>query len=132
MSVERPRDVPPDAEVRRLLRAQGWKQGAMFHAPGAELWWMDAEGAPVGGVVARGGPVPGDGEFVVVSQDCDILAPTDKEPFVEALVCMPEPDSSRRRTFRGSFRWYEIDPATGLVAHVMYRVAFAKRWSEPH
>lgn len=71
--------------------------------------------------------LPVDDRWVVVSQTCDIVAPLDKEPVVEAFACVIEPNQTTRASYRRSFRWFEIDRTTGLVASAIDRAAFDKR-----
>jgi hypothetical protein len=119
---------PSDREIPRLLIEKGWKQGSLFRASNVEMWCSEVTpGESQHSFTARGRSTPSDGRFVVVSQTCDLAAPLDKEPFVEAIACAPESDLGVRAGYARSFRWFEIDRGEGLIAHAMYRVAFDKR-----
>jgi hypothetical protein len=72
-----------------------------------------------------------EGRFVVASQDCDIVAKLDVEPYVEALGCSTVEDANKRKSYARSARYFEVDPITGLVVHAMHRVLFDKR-ALPH
>lgn len=69
-----------------------------------------------------------DDKVVIITQDCDISAAADVEPYVEALVCHHEPDQQRLAGFaRTSSRYFVIDYDTGLVANAIKRLFLAKK-----
>jgi hypothetical protein len=120
--------VPTDDDIPGLLITEGWKQGTVLRVHGIELWCAETDVAhEANRFVVRGRPTPSDGRFVVASQTCDIAARLEAEPVIEALACAPEPDRSKRASYRTSFRWFEIEPTEGLIAHAMYRVPFDKK-----
>ena len=65
--------------------------------------------------------------FVLISQDCDIKASVEKEPYVEALICKRYNQKFVDRVSRTSARWFVINPTIGLVAEAKYRLSLAKR-----
>lgn len=118
---------PSDGDVRRSICEAGWERGMTFRAAGLRL---HAHGftESSGGILV---PIPhetsSDGRWVVVSQTCDIVAPLDKEPVVEAFPCSIEEDKGARAHLRRSYRGFEIDPGTHLVARSAVRLTVGKR-----
>lgn len=114
------------------LYSRGWRQGAIFTAPSAAF----AHNAPTAstptspttpiplGIQHR--PVKTKEHLVLVTQDCDITAVTNEEPYVEALICDTKGASFASKIDRNSARYFLIDPATRLVAQARYRVVLAK------
>lgn len=103
----------------------GWRQGCVFTAP---LVVHSNQRAPGSSAIEHGHrPLRGSESLVLISQECDIVAPVDEEPFVEALVCAREKNARYvGRIDRNSARKFLIDPASQLVARAPYRLLIAK------
>lgn len=75
--------------VGRRLYDAGFKQGAILLSSGLKFVYSmptrDGEGIKV-----KERSVKNDERLVVASQDCDILATPDREPYVELLICKQE------------------------------------------
>lgn len=119
--------APPDDEVPLRLIELGWKQGVVFKTPELALWSAQLQAALDDNIEIRPRPDSVGNQWVVISQTCDIAASLDKEPVVEACACEIETSPTTRASYRRSYRRYEIDRATGLVARAMDKVAFDKR-----
>lgn len=110
-----------------LLKA-GWYQGSLFSAPSLRYAWNgppEAHGTDPSAIRSR--KAKASERLVLVSQECDIAADVQAEPFVEALICTVE----KRKEFlagidRNSARWFAISLEKGLVAQARYRVQIAK------
>jgi hypothetical protein len=109
---------------RGVLIERGWRQGSIIQALGVQ---GSAVHRGEVGLVSVPRDTPSDGRFVVVSQTCDINETMAKEPVVEAFACSVEPSETIRAGYSKSFRWFEVDPNEGLIAHAMHRVDFNKR-----
>ncbi len=115
--------------IPKSLLDIGWQQGALFSAPSAYFTWNDLSSSSPGDAIIQQRRKMKSGEkFVLITQDCDITASEEQEPYVEALLCK----TYRNREFlskidRNSARWFVIDFDTGLVAESKYRVQFAKQ-----
>jgi len=115
--------------LSRSLLDIGWQQGTLFSAPSAYFTWNDVSSSSPGDALIQQRRKTKSGEkFVLNTQDCDINASEEQEPYVEALLCK----TYRNREFlskidRNSARWFVIDFDTGLVAESKYRVQFAKQ-----
>ncbi len=111
------------------LLERGWRQGALFSATSACFTWnalLDS-GADELITQQRRKTKPGE-KFVIITQDCDIGALEQQEPYVEALLCK----IYKNREFlskigRNSARWFAVNFDTGIVAEARYRVQFAKQ-----
>lgn len=120
-----------DAENRSLgdeLFELGWRQGTLFSAPSARFSWntlSDQDGDK--SIIQETRPTKPNEKFVLISQDCDIVALENEEPYVEALLCQLEKQRFVRRIGSKSARWFVIDANTGLVAHAKYRTQFDKK-----
>jgi hypothetical protein len=111
------------------LLDRGWQQGALFSAPSACFTWNDLaySGADAPMTQQHRKTRPGE-KFIVITQDCDISALEQQEPYVEALLCK----IYKNREFlskigRNSARWFVINFDIGIVAESKYRVQFAKQ-----
>jgi hypothetical protein len=118
-------DLPKD-ELGQRLHAQGWKQGTIFSAP--SLFFLSnhlppqTEGKGFGRRAVR----PNE-RLIIVSQDCDIVAPQDTEPCVEALICTVEENAGRIKNLEAnSARSFVVDPGNGLIAQAKDRVLLTK------
>lgn len=111
-------DISTEGASRSLgesLYARGWKQGAICQGVEAEWGYRPKR-------------VKADDQLVIISQDCDISATVDVEPYIEALVCHVEHDRQRLPGFtRTSSRNFVIDFDTGLVANAVKRVFLMKK-----
>jgi len=120
-------DTPPDDEVPLRLINLGWKQGVVFTTPELAIWSAQLEEAVEGKIKVRPHSQASSSQWVVITQTCDIAAPLDKEPVVEACACAIEPDRTTRASYRRSYRKFEIDRTTGLVASAPDKMMFDKR-----
>lgn len=110
------------------LYSSGWKQGVIFTAPSAAF--AHNTPPPNGSSTTLSieqRAVKAKERLVLVTQDCDITAKTDDEPYVEALICDTKSASFASKIDRNSARYFLIDPATRLVANARYRVVLDKR-----
>jgi hypothetical protein len=110
------------------LLAADWWQGTLFHASTLCFSWHDLSLDKAGNqrITKDERQVKASEKLVLISQDCDIKAPVDKEPFVEALVCKRYNQKFVERVSKTSARWFVINPAIGLVAEAKYRITLAK------
>lgn len=117
-------DVDGDA----LLKA-GWRQGTLFGASTLSFSWNDLslDGEGNERITKEERQVKSGEKLVLISQDCDIKASVDKEPYVEALICKRYNQKFVDRVSRTSARWFVVNPTTGLVAEAKYRLSLAKR-----
>ncbi len=73
------------------LYAAGWRQGSLFLAPGLLFGcneFAESGGTPT--VALRTRQLRAREKLVLVTQDCDIVASSDVEPNVEAMICTVE------------------------------------------
>jgi hypothetical protein len=113
------------------LLAAGWRQGALNSAPSVCFLWnapSDSHTSETGeSIVQQSRKVKSREQCVLITQDCDIQAAVDHEPYVEALLCHRETNREfLSKVDRNSARWFVIDPAIGLVAEAKYRLHLAK------
>ncbi|HEX6555809.1 MAG TPA: hypothetical protein VF026_23825 [Ktedonobacteraceae bacterium] len=122
-----------DAEKPSLgetLFELGWQQGTLFSAPSAcfslNKFSDQDQNEPIVQETRKTKP---NEKFVLISQDCDIVASEaeNDEPNVEAIICKPEKQKFVRRISSRSARWFVIDANSGLVAHAKYRTQFDKK-----
>lgn len=115
---------PDDSSFGEALFDLGWRQGALFTAPVAYSWNSPTEtGEPEQSIR----PVKPSERLVLITQDCDVVAPVSREPFVEALICQTANSAEYlARIDRNSARQFVIDPERHLVAAARYRVQIAK------
>lgn len=114
----------PDADVSQVLIERGWVQGSLFTAPVTRSWATGLDSKGEAGLVSM--ETPSNGQFIVVSQTCDIAAPLTTEPVVEAMPCSVETDRSFRAKARRSRRWFDVQ-TDDMFIHAMYRTSFHKR-----
>jgi hypothetical protein len=91
------------------LIARGCRQGALLAAPARMIWLYVAQPANANGVDWEvGDELLTDMHLVISSQDCDIAAQTNVEPFVEALTARwtTEPKEILAARKRNSARLY--------------------------
>lgn len=114
-----------EALGRRLFDA-GWRQGALFHPGDTQVAFLAHEpDAGSDGIYRR--PIRADERLILVTQECDLVAKTSTEPYVEALLCYRESDSHRLAEIdRNSARAFLVDPSTNFVALARYRVHLHK------
>jgi hypothetical protein len=122
-----------DAEKPSLgetLFELGWQQGTLFSAPSACFSLNKfSDQDPDKPIVQETRKTKPNEKFVLISQDCDIVASEaeNDEPNVEAILCKPEKQKFVRRISSKSARWFVIDANSGLVAHAKYRTQFDKQ-----
>lgn len=118
-------------EAGRRLHARGWHQGSLFTCTEARLVVHRPTGEEDDAILERHTEDIGS-RWVVTTQDCDIVALTKLEPYVEAISCSVESDKGRLGNIeRSSARWFVVDPPTGLVADARHRATFTKDALEP-
>lgn len=109
----------------RLYHA-GFRQGAILRSSALKFVYS---------VPTRGGEDIGTKErsvkakerLVVASQDCDILAKPEQEPYVELLICKEEtPERCARLVEGNSSRWFLLDTDKRLVAQAFQRIHIKK------
>lgn len=108
------------------LYSNGWKQGVIFTAPSAAFAHNAAATNAPNTLSIQDRVVRPKERLVLVTQDCDITAKPNDEPYVEALICDTKNATFAARIDRNSARYFLIDPATRLVAHARYRIVLAK------
>jgi hypothetical protein len=120
-----------DARKRSLgneLFNLGWQQGTLFSAPSACFMLNRLSDPGSTAQITRSDRPTGPNEkFVLISQDCDIVASDALEPYVEALLCKLEKPRFVSKINSNSTRWFVIDYQTGLVAYARYRTQFEKQ-----
>jgi len=99
----------PEDDIPRRLYEMGWTQGAVFQVPEIAPWSVQYQDGADEPLVVRPRLAASSGQWVVVSQACDIVAPLDKEPVIEACACEIVLDATTRASYRRSYRWFEID-----------------------
>jgi hypothetical protein len=110
------------------LLDRGWRQGGLFNATSACFTWNALSDSGADEPITQQHRKTNSGEkFVIITQDCDISALEQQEPYVEALLCK----TYKNREFlskigRNSTRWFVINFNTGIVAESKYRLQFAK------
>lgn len=111
-----------------VLLEAGWRQGTLFSAStlcfSCNVLSLDGEGNER--VTKQERLVKSSEKLVLISQDCDIKASVDKEPYVEALICKRYKQKFIDQVSRTSARWFVINSKTGLVAEAKYRISLAK------
>ncbi len=115
-----------DEWIGRRLFDAGWRQGTTFRPAGIELQFVtyrdDSGNEPL-----RRRPLAESEGLILISQDCDLVAKTSTEPFVEALILRVEESDARRFEIeRNSAREFVVDPAAKLVADARRRMQLDK------
>lgn len=65
--------------------------------------------------------------LIVASQDCDILARPEQEPYVELLICKEEkPERCAKLVEGNSSRWFLLDKDKRLVAQALQKIHVKK------
>lgn len=106
----------------------GWQQGTLFRASSACFTLNQLSGTEPDAKIIRKERLTGSEEkFVLITQDCDIVASDTLEPYVEALLCKHEKQRFVSKISGNSTRWFVIDWNTGLVAYARYRTHFDKK-----
>ncbi len=110
------------------LLDRGWRQGALFSAPSACFTWNALPDSGADEPITQQRRKTKSGEkFVIITQDCDISALEEQEPYVEALLCkIYKNHEFLSKIGRNSARWFVINFDIGIVAESKYRVQFAK------
>lgn len=120
-----------DSEKRTLgeeLFELGWKQGTLFYAPSACFSWNKLSGnTPDNSIVQEMRKLGSKEKFVLITQDCDLIASEAEEPYIEAILCKTEKQRFVSKINAKSARWFVVDAQTGLVAHAKYRTQFDKK-----
>ena len=114
--------------IQRSFLDAGWRQGTLFSAPSVcftlnKLSDLDANEP----ITQHRRKTKSDEKFVLITQDCDIQALEDREPYVEALLCKHQKQKFLSKIGPNSARRFIIDFDTGLVAEAIYHVPIAKQ-----
>jgi len=121
--------VSPDAaepHVGGRLYDAGFRQGTILR-PSALKFVYSVPAPGGGGIETKERPVRAKERLVVASQDCDILAKPEKEPYVELLICKEEkPERCARLVGGHSSRWFLLDADKHLVAQAFQRIHIKK------
>ncbi len=120
-----------DAFRERVLR-QRWFQGALIPWKGdlardiARVGLRECDLRAAAGLPAAAGEEP-DGQFVLISQLCDLAVGGGVEPFAVAIPAGRwDLDRSRQLPGRNSSRWFVLEAAACLVASQARPIPFAK------
>ncbi len=121
--------VSPDAteaHVGRRLYDAGIKQGAILRP--SDLKFVYSVPTPgEEGVETKERAVKAKERLVVASQDCDILAKPEREPFAELLICKKESPERCAALIEGnSSRWFLLDADRRFVAQAFQRIHVRK------
>lgn len=117
-------EEPAAQSLGDQLYSAGWRQGALFTSGEIHFHWNEVSES--GATLIHDSRAARSREHcILITQTYDVVS--DKELFVEALVCKVE----RNQRFlqgvdRNSARWFVVDPDKGLVAQAMYRVVLSK------
>lgn len=109
---------------QRLLAA-GWRQGSLFYSENLSFPFVGV--SPPGGsekATRDAKSWPAGTDFVVVTQDCDIGAPPEIEPFIEVMACKRVADGTPPKL--NTAREFLIDRESGLVAITKTRLPVPK------
>lgn len=108
----------------QTLYEAGWRQGSVFKLEGAAVYFNKIlNGATLG---AGNKLVKRNQWLVVTSQECDIVAPDDKEPYIEAMVCRKESANHVNNIRNKSARSFAVDPDNCIVANAPYKLQLDK------
>lgn len=124
-------DNTSELSLGERLLALGWRQGSFFRS--RDLRFSCAVIDPQSGDDPAIKPrAKNKGEtFVLVSQTCDVVAKYGTEPYVEALLCKSETNSSLLAAAdQNSARWFLVDPHANLVAFA--HLSDRHRQTRPH
>ena len=119
-----------EISLGETLLKQGWKQGTLFNAHSACFRYnnLASSSDAIETVISRERMLKSGEKLIVISQDCDIKASVDKEPYIETLICKRYNQQfiNRIGNTNTTTRWFVIDSTTRLVAEAKYRVLFTK------
>lgn len=124
----KPEESSKEPSLGAVLLARGCRQGALLDAPARTLWLRTHDEPNTAEWII--GDKAGEGQLVVVSQDCDVFAASETEPFVEAIAATWTTD--RGEIFRArkgnSSRFFLVqeEKERGLIADARYRVQIQK------
>lgn len=111
---------PGNNHVGIRLIQKGWTQGSIFDAPSLVF--------KCNGLVADR-HLKSKEKLIVVSQDCDILAKPEVEPYVEAMICTST-ENQKILAMEFSWRQFVVDKDTGLFVQAKYRTLVKKELLE--
>lgn len=115
-----------EAHVGRRLYGTGFKQGAILHPSGLKFVYSELTSGGEG-IKPRERSIKPKERLVVASQDCDILAKPEQEPYVELLICKKEkPERCASLVEGNSSRWFLLDADKRFVAQAFQRVHVKK------
>ena len=104
----------------RLLYDRGWRQGCLISASLAMLLYKDLATETVEGI-----PQEGIG-LVLATQDCDLVKPSDKLPFIEAIQYQHMTEKFVKGVMAHDARFFVLDRDECLVADRNHAVQIEK------
>ncbi len=115
-----------EPHVGGRLYDAGFRQGAVLRSSALKfVYSVPTQGG--GSIETKERSVKAKERLVVASQDCDILASPQQEPYVELLICKEEkPERCARLVEGNSSRWFLLDPDKRLVAQAFQRIHIKK------
>ncbi len=123
--------IDDEAFKQRILR-QGWCQGSLIPWRGelarqiAEVGVRHCDLRVEAGAPTLEGEEP-DGHFLLISQMCDLTAPSADEPFACALPAgLYDPDPDSPLPLRNSARWLVLERPERIAARQARLITFAK------
>jgi len=106
-------------ELGVRLYDRGWRQGVVFSGARSGRFYDDWGDEPL--------ETPLVGEMVVLAtQDCDLVKPEARIPYLEALPALRD-KLLARRVRPNDQRFFVLDPEEGLVADRAYRILLSRR-----
>jgi hypothetical protein len=96
--------------IGRALYNRGWRQGSVVDAKLAMSLYNELAAGSLEQVEPAGSGL------VLATQDCDLVKPSDKLPFVEAIVCETHDEKFVQGILANEARYFVLDRSKGLVA----------------
>lgn len=111
---------------RRLYDENGWYQGCLFRPPTGATYTTNVFDADTSSIREERSQFSGDEFLILITQDCDLVANDEDEPYVEGLLCNEVP-ADRYPHIGNSYRAFPLDSQKKLVVLAAPRVFFDKR-----
>jgi hypothetical protein len=93
-----------------LLEA-GWRQGTLFSASSLSFTVnVLSDPGSIEPITQQRRKTRPDEKFILITQDCDIKASEDREPYVEALLCKHQKQKFLNKIGPNSARWFVEAP----------------------
>jgi hypothetical protein len=97
------------ATLGQELYDAGWRQGARIPSSAPQVHFS------LLGTPAKEAPMPEGMSLVLATQDCDLVKPEEKLPYLEAIGCVNDP--GRAKSVRANdARFFVLNPDAGTVA----------------